>query len=1109
MKRLVSFGVLAVALSFLLGGADQASALPPPQLQGLEQYQVNCLGGVDPSQTDLPMFCPEAEDKDTSATPVLVSGSYEPEGNRPQLGYSYLGPGWPEGQVSEDGEKIADNISTHIDYLCDGLVDTLGAFPWADSTADTQEGLAATLGSDTINITNKNVLPVGGPSTYVRIESDIDSGRTKTETMILKSTSGDGPGGAQDTMTVTRFDPSAHATGARIDTPSNMTTPGPYDFVTRTTHWGAGTGINGDDESYLDELVPASLGTVVDRARAAYTHFWYGGSTPIVIPPAAPPAPMPVNSVTLAPSWQPDARFNVVITGGAPTSPTGATTCFDSPMGGRGHNKGIYGPNPDTDGLYARWVTSVGYPDFASGVLNFVYMTSCKAIGGSYTDDDADCLATDPNGGGPADPDDDDADVDDDGMLDGIEVAFGTCPNNTFKFTVAAYGFDYDCQYLDGVSSPARTMAQARDTDQDGYSDLEEMVGPSYLLTNPRDDDTDGDGLLDRNFRLDTYDTDTAPGDGIQDSGSPDGIPDFADWNGDNAVDSGMSDNADTSEDGSSIRNVGYVITSTPRTGDNCPNMDNDGQENSDDDAYGDACDPDDDNDAMTDGAELTFQWDAGAHKCSNDKDLPGSATPLDPKNPDTDGDGVLDGKECEVGSNPLDAGDSPGAPAAGQDPDKDGVANSYETAWRAQNFSGAVSEDVDLDTLVGQLDPDSDNDGLSDGCEGLVTNTSLLRADSDNDGTLDSAEPAVAAEAAAHCNLPIITRTVADGDADGVEFTFTDPALTAVTSVAAGAGTSSCPMTAGVVTTAGNPETWTVTWTSKCVSNGETIRFVVAYAGASAPTLTGVTWTDPGTPIGSEPGPFPSVVSVTDLDGDGVLNDVDNCLFVNAAQTNTNPEIGNGKGIGGNDKTVPWSVRDDKRGDACDGDWDNDSILNAADTDKGGAALDLTYDDGPAVGGDGTWKGTGDDGPSWDILPLSGGNPGVGNAKLDGVDAVCSGSFPDMPAGWAGADADGDGLQNKWELCKWASSPNSLDSDGDAKGDCVEAADVDGNKTLDFTGDVMYYAQAILLAPAAFGYDGDFDIDGNGTLDFTGDVMWEAQFGLIGTPGTDTGICK
>jgi hypothetical protein len=236
------------------------------------------------------------------------------------------------------------------------------------------------------------------------------------------------------------------------------------------------------------------------------------------------------------------------------------------------------------------------------------------------------------------------------------------------------------------------------------------------------------------------------------------------------------------------------------------------------------------------------------------------------------------------------------------------------------------------------------------------------------------------------------------------------------------------------------------------------------------------------------------------------VLNDVDNCMFVpNPGQENTNPAIGNGKGIAGDDSTVAWNLKNDLRGDACDGDWDNDGIPNGTDAEPGGPGADITYDDGGATGPppDGTWKGAGDDGPSWDILPLNGGNPGVGNGKLDGLETVCAGTFSDMPAGWANADSDNDGLKNSWEFCKWGSAPTVVDSDGDGKGDCVEAADVDGNGVVSFTGDVIYYAKAILLPPATFGQDGDFDIDGNNTLSFTGDVIQEAKFGLI------PGLCK
>jgi hypothetical protein len=370
-------------------------------------------------------------------------------------------------------------------------------------------------------------------------------------------------------------------------------------------------------------------------------------------------------------------------------------------------------------------------------------------------------------------------------------------------------------------------------------------------------------------------------------------------------------------------------------------------QENSDDDAYGDACDPDDDNDGMVDGAELTFKWDAVAipPKCSND---PATITPLDPKIPDWDGDGVRDGVECALGSNPLVAASKPAMPPAADDPDMDGVSNASETAWRSQGFSGTVSEDVEGDTLVGQNDPDCDNDAVWDGCELLYGGTNPLRADSDGDTIPDIKEP----------NM----------------------------------------------------------------------------------------------------------------------------------RSNT-MEIGNGAGITEADMSVPW------QGSAlsCSLDGDNDGIPNVSDPDPGG---DITYDDNgngfPCfASGAGNPADPADDGPSWDANC---------NGELDGLEASCP--LATNPEG----DDDGDGLLNTWEVCKWGTNPNVVDSDSDGKGDCKEAADTNGDGIVDFGKDALNSARANLL-PAGivagkFGRDGDFDLNGNNVVgaDFGTDTLTVARmsFGYL-----------
>jgi hypothetical protein len=66
---------------------------------------------------------------------------------------------------------------------------------------------------------------------------------------------------------------------------------------------------------------------------------------------------------------------------------------------------------------------------------------------------------------------------------------------------------------------------------------------------------------------------------------------------------------------------------------DNCPRVDNPAQADADRDGFGDACDNDDDNDSLADGAETSFGGN--------------------PYNPDTDGDNRMDGDEVRDGFNP------------------------------------------------------------------------------------------------------------------------------------------------------------------------------------------------------------------------------------------------------------------------------------------------------------------------------------------------------------------------------------------------------------------------------------------------------------------------
>lgn len=150
---------------------------------------------------------------------------------------------------------------------------------------------------------------------------------------------------------------------------------------------------------------------------------------------------------------------------------------------------------------------------------------------------------------------------------------------------------------------------------------------------------------------------------------------------------------------------------------------------------------PDTPNDAYAGlGLGLTFQGDRG----TSDDDMDGlmkkeeKLLGTDPKNPDTDGDGLKDGEEVnKYKTNPLQT-----------DTDGDGLTDGDEVMkyktdpLKADTDGDGLNDNTELMTQkTDPLKADSDGDGLKDGEEVSKFKTDPLKADTDADGLKDGEE--------------------------------------------------------------------------------------------------------------------------------------------------------------------------------------------------------------------------------------------------------------------------------------------------------------------------------------------------------------------------------
>ena len=607
---------------------------------------------------------------------------------------------------------------------------------------------------------------------------------------------------------------------------ASASTPGVPDVATLSGN-GYIDSIKPMPPTFVDLFLDRANVRRIDLAYAIFLDITPTHYTTDVPPPTASQlanagAPL-VNLTTLSP-YVPGLKVSVGLLGDQPQPPPtlSNTVCLDSPQSSVTKNTTTIAPAGAGD--YVRWAAFESAVD-ASGQVTRILDTQCVRVGVGtpacdLADSDGDlipnaveaingtCIGPAACGTNPA------TDSDSDGVDDFVEMFQFTNPDppalpivsstNSSPITMEVTGHGYyvgACVTIAGhtVNTNANgtwRVATAPDANHftlgsgpSGAAPAGNGVGGATGTSTGVSKDTDCDGSMDKQDNLAGFNCASAGGvctvANLGDDNTDDNCP--ADYNPDQL-------NTDSLPD----------WTNSPNT----PNgaIYRGDATNNHQDYQGDVCDPDDDNDGLTDVVET-----AGFNHPNRQPGCSGAGTPIaactgpgpaagtlyclpatadpplggmsivttDPLNPDSDSDGGLDGRECEFGSDPLSAAQASCQPncatasrfpdaAMGTDPDGDLLfPDAKEIFYRTQNIrlpNGAELQDLEsldaaatlissctdpnavpfrCDNKFGPLDPDSDGDKLNDGVEVKWYATAPANYDTDGDGCSDGKEAA------------------------------------------------------------------------------------------------------------------------------------------------------------------------------------------------------------------------------------------------------------------------------------------------------------------------------------------------------------------------------